>query len=212
MIDWARGIVEKEHNNSWIEATNGSHNALFRNLAGKGFEEVARKSGVRGTSWSYASAAADWDGDGDVDLYVANDYGTNRLYENQGDGTFRDVAGEVGVLDRGNGMGVAFGDLSGDGELDLYVSNMSSTAGNRILDRFQDDMDPELYAALSKSAAGNTIFFQNAEGGFEKCPKSAGGVGANWAWSSALADFDLDGALDVFCTNGFVTGDLPFDT
>jgi len=206
------GMLEREHNNSWIEATNGSPNAFFRNLEGKGFEEVAEKSGVRGSSWSYASAAADWDGDGDVDLYVANDYGTNRLYQNQGDGTFVDVAGDVGVRDQGNGMGVSFGDLSGNGELDLYVSNMSSTAGNRILGRFEEDLDPEIYAALKKSAAGNTIFFQDGEGGFEKRPKSAGGLGANWAWSSALADFDLDGALDIFCTNGFVTGDLPFDT
>ena len=43
-------------------------------------------------------------------------------------------------------------------------------------------------------------------------PKEAGGVGANWAWSVALNDFDLDGIIDVFCTNGFVTGDQAFDT
>jgi len=207
----AYGMNTREHNNSWIQATNGSPNALFRNEGGERFVDVAPELGLQGSSWSYASAAADFDADGDPDLYVANDYGTNQLWRNDG-GTFTDVAEELGVLDQGNGMGCAFGDLSGDGALDLYVSNMSSTAGNRILDRYAGEIDPEVYAALKKSAAGNTIFLQGAEGSFERLPKANGGVGANWAWSVALQDFDLDGRLDVFCTNGFVTGDLAFDT
>lgn len=205
------GINTEEHNNSWIQATNGAPNALFRNEAGKGFVDMAGELGVAGSSWSYAAAAADYDADGDTDLYVANDFGTNNLWRNDG-GTFTDVAEELGVLDQGNGMGCAFGDLSGDGVLDLYVSNMSSTAGNRILDRYSDEIDPEVYQALKKSAAGNTIFIQDGKGRFERLPKDAGGVGANWAWSTTITDFDLDGRLDVFCTNGFVTGDQPFDT
>lgn len=205
------GIVAREHNNSWIQATNGAPNALFRNVEGERFVDVAPELGLAGTSWTYAAAAADFDDDGDPDLYVANDYGTNELWRNDG-GTFTQVAEELGVLDQGNGMGATFGDLSGDGRLDLYVSNMSSTAGNRILDRYEDGLDPELYASLKKAAAGNTIFVQDAQGGFERLPKSAGGVGGNWAWSTALVDLDLDGRLDVFCTNGFVTGDQPFDT
>ncbi|MDP6538192.1 MAG: VCBS repeat-containing protein [Planctomycetota bacterium] len=208
----AYGRVAVEHNNSWIEANNGAPNALFRNLGGTGFEEVAERAGVRGDQWSYASAAADFDADGDVDLYVANDYGSNRLYRNEGDGTFRDVAPQVGVTDIGNGMGVSWGDLDADGRLDLYVANMSSTAGNRILGRLGDEIDPEMMALLRKLAAGNTIFEAESDGTFRALPSSAGGVNASWAWSVALCDFDLDGRLDVFNTNGFVTGDLPHDT
>ena len=205
------GQTAKEHNNSWIQATNGSPNALFRNDAGKGFVDVAPDLGIAGNSWSYAAAAADYDDDGDTDLYIANDYGKNQLWRNDG-GTFTDVAVELGVQDQGNGMGATFGDLSGDGVLDLYVSNMSSTAGNRILDRYVGEIDEEVYAILKKSAAGNTIFVQEQAGGFRKLPKDAGGVGGNWAWAAALTDFDLDGRVDVFCTNGFVTGDQAFDT
>jgi len=205
------GRIEHEHNNSWIEATNGSPNGLFRNMNGEGFEEVALAAGVQGTSWSYASAAADYDGDGDLDLYVANDYGTNRFYRNEGDGSFAEVAEELGVLDRGNGMGVSWGDLNNDGQLDVYVANMSSTAGNRILDRLKEDVDEEIYVQLKKTAAGNTIFLRSGDG-FEALQREAGGVNASWAWSPMLCDFDLDGRTDVFVTNGFVTGDLPHDT
>ncbi|MFT7487541.1 MAG: hypothetical protein ACI9F9_003402, partial [Candidatus Paceibacteria bacterium] len=149
------GRLEIEHNNSWIEATNGTPNGLLRNLGGKGFEDVAGKLGLAGTSWTYASAAADYDRDGDVDLYVANDYGPNQLFKNAGDGRFEEVAVAEGVRDMGNGMGVAWGDLNSDGLLDLYVSNMSSTAGNRILARLTDELDPETHALLKKLAAGN---------------------------------------------------------
>ena len=145
------------------------------------------------------------------DLYVANDYGMNRFYRNEGDGSFKEVAEELGLLDRGNGMGVSWGDLNNDGLLDVYVANMSSTAGNRILDRLKDDVDEEVYEMLKKTAAGNTIFLRSGEG-FEALPAEAGGVNASWAWSPMLCDFDLDGRTDIFVTNGFVTGDLAHDT
>ena len=207
----AYGRVEQEHNNSWTQATNGSPNALFHNLAGKQFAETAASAGLVGTDWTYAAASADVDLDGDADLYLANDYGVNRLMRNEGDGTFSDIAEQLGIVDKGNGMGVSFGDLDNDGRLDLYVSNMSSTAGNRILSRLKDELSPEMFKMLKKLAAGNSIFTAGDKE-FAKLPKDAGGVGASWAWTPALADFDLDGRLDIFCTNGFVTGDLPHDT
>jgi len=206
------GSVAKEHNNSWIEATNGTPNLLLDNRGDDGFVDVAGDLDIAGTSWTYAAAAADYDGDGDTDLYVANDYGTNRLWRNDGTGKFEDVAGELGVRDKGNGMGVTWGDLNQDGLLDLYVSNMSSTAGNRILGRLEGELDPEMHATLKKLAAGNTIFASGGENRFRRLPKSAGGVGASWAWAAVLRDFDLDGCLDIYCANGYVTGDLAHDT
>lgn len=206
------GRLEVEHNNSWIEATNGAPNGLLRNLEGKGFEDLAVELRMAGNSWSYAAAAADYDRDGDIDLYVANDYGTNQLWRNEGDGSFKEVAEAEGVSDIGNGMGVTWGDLNSDGLLDLYVSNMSSTAGNRILGRLTDDIDPETHALLKKLAAGNSIFIAKEGGGFERREKSAGGLGGNWAWSAVVCDLDLDGFQDVYLANGFVTGDQPFDT
>ena len=202
------GRVEAEPNNSWIEATNGMPNALFHNERGRRFRDTAREVGLIDTKWSYAAAAADYDQDGDTDLYVANDYGRNSLWENDG-GRFSDVALERGVRDLGNGMGAAFGDLNNDGVLDLYVSNMSSTAGNRILKRLSGSSDKE--TELLKMAAGNSVFLAG-DGGFERLDPSLGGIGGSWAWAPALFDLDLDGRLDVYCASGFVSGDSLADT
>lgn len=196
---------------SWYDARNGSPNLLLRNQGGKGFVEEAAARGLAGNAWSYAAAAADFDEDGDQDLYVANDYGKNSLYINQGDGRFVDAARKLGVLDTGNGMGAAWGDLNNDGRLDLYVSNMSSSAGNRILRRLAGKQAGGVMQTLFKLAAGNTIFHSTGDG-FEMLPSEAGGISASWAWGVSLFDFDLDGRLDVYVANGFISGDSLKDT
>jgi hypothetical protein len=207
--------------NSWFRATNGRPNALFRSLRGAGFKETAADSGVAGSDWSYAAAFADFDDDGDQDLFVANDYGDKRLYRNRGDGTFEDRTEAAGVLDTGNGMGAAWGDLDNDGRLDLYASNMASSAGNRILNRLVGSSSAggsasksppaSIGRTLLKLAAGNSIFLGRGEG-FELLPPASGGIGASWAWSPSLLDIDLDGRLDIYVANGFISGDSLKDT
>ena len=93
--------------------------------------------------------------------------------------------------------------------LDLYVSNMSSTAGKRILERMKQKDDS--WKDLSKMAAGNSIFL-NKGTAFERVPSAQGGIGASWAWAPALIDIDLDGRLDIYCASGYVTGDTAADT
>jgi len=207
------GRIEAERNDSWIDARNGMPDALFRNEGGRGFRDVAAEVGLRDVRWGYASASADADRDGDQDLYVANDYATNSLWENRlaedGELRFVDVAASEGVQDLGNGMGCAFADLDSDGRLDLYVANMSSTAGNRILKRLATKEGR--WKELAKMAGGNTIFLAR-DAAFEGLPSDRGGVGASWAWSPAAFDLDLDGRLDLYCCNGFVTGDTAADT
>jgi hypothetical protein len=115
-------------------------------------------------------------------------------------------------------MGVAWGDLDNDGRLDLYVSNMSSSAGNRILKRLaasggsaaRNDVS-SVQKTLFKLASGNSIFRQG-ERGFEYLPPENGGIAASWAWSPSLLDIDLDGTLDIYVANGFISGDSLKDT
>ncbi|MFT5079852.1 MAG: hypothetical protein ACI84E_000502 [Planctomycetota bacterium] len=205
------GVQNKENNNDWLDATNGAKNVLFRNLGGKGFENVAEAAGLDDGRWSYASAAADFDGDGDTDLSVVNDYGLNALLQNDGKGGFENRAEDWDVGDRGNGMGTMWGDFNSDGRLDLYVANMSSTAGNRILGRMQGK-DTEEVKGLFKMAAGNSIFLAQEDGSFARQDGNLGGVGASWAWCPLTMDLDLDGHLDIYNCSGYVSGDSAEDT
>ena len=98
-------------------------NWLFRNNGNGTFAEVGNVAGVRDTDGDGRSVAwADYDNDGDLDLYLAND-GADRLYQNNGNGTFTNVAVTTDVTDNSNSVGAAWGDYDGDGYVDLYVSN-----------------------------------------------------------------------------------------
>ncbi|MFT5155296.1 MAG: hypothetical protein ACI841_005307 [Planctomycetota bacterium] len=65
-------------------------------------------------------------------------------------------------------------------------------------------------SALHAMTSGNTLF-QRKQDGFQRLDAS-GSESAGWVWGSTFTDFDLDGGLDLYCANGFVTGDLPEDT
>ena len=82
---------------------------------------MSAQAGVTNDRWGYGCSVADYDNDGWLDLFVAN-YGKNRLYHNNHDGTFTDVAEKAGVQLGNWSSGSAWGDYDGDGLLDLYVS------------------------------------------------------------------------------------------
>ncbi len=196
-------------------ATNGTPNLLFLNQGNGRFTEAAGEWGVKDTRWSFAAAFADVDDDGDLDLYVANDFGGgNSLYLNQlaqGEERFIEAAAERGVLDRGYGMGVSFGDYDNDGDLDLYVAKMFSTAGNRILDRVFPGT-PTDQSLLKKLAAGNSLYENLGNGKFRDRTADAGPFVAGWSWGGGFIDFDNDGREDLYTPNGFLSGKTMKDT
>ena len=195
---------------SWFRATNGTANLLFINQGNGTFREEAAKWGVDEKRWSYAAEFADVNGDGKIDLYVANDFGEKAMYINKGD-RFVDEAAERGVLDPGNGMGVSFGDYNNDGLLDLHASNMSSTAGNRILSRLFPDSSAK-DNVLKKLAAGNNLFENTGAGKFKDVTAEVGGFSGGWAWGGGFIDFDNDGWEDIYTPNGFISGKSMKDT
>ena len=182
------------------DANNGAPNLLLRNQGNGSFRDVTRRSGMNRNNLRYSFAAAwgDYNGDRYPDLYVANDFGRNNLYRNNGDGTFTDVAREAGVEDIGAGMSAAWEDYDNDGRLDLYVGNMWSSAGQRItsLQQFQNQRPEGEIRSYQRHAKGNSLFANRGDGTFEEVGAQAEVELGRWAWSSDFFDFDNDGHED----------------
>jgi hypothetical protein len=196
------------------DANNGAPNTCLRNEGRFRFVDVTREVGLdeNNRRFSLAASFEDFDDDGDPDLYVANDYGRNNLYRNEG-GRFVDVAAQAGVEDVGAGMGVAWGDVDGDGAMDLHVSNMFSSAGSRVTAqaRFKPEADEATRAFYRRHARGNSLFMNKKDGRFFDASVEAGITVARWAWGCVLADLDRDGGEDLFVANGYVTNSDPAD-
>ncbi|MDP6538911.1 MAG: VCBS repeat-containing protein [Planctomycetota bacterium] len=190
------------------DANNGEANLLLENEGGFAFRDATAERGLdaNNTRFSFAAAWEDYDGDGDCDLYVANDFGRNNLYRNEG-GRFTDVAASAGVEDLSAGMGVTWADFDRDGHMDLYVSNMYSSAGRRVAyqRQFRPGGDEQTRAGLRRHARGNSLFRNRGDGTFEDVTLAAGAEMGRWAWGALFVDLDNDGWQDLFVPNGFVT-------
>ncbi len=108
----------------------GTISMLYRNNGDGTFIDVAASSGTSDSGSGHGVAWADFDNDGLLDFHVVNAAGPNRLYHNNGDGTFTDVAASTGIDDSSAGQGAAWGDYDHDGDLDLYLANFGG--GNRL--------------------------------------------------------------------------------
>ena len=187
----------------WLDRP-GPPNRLLKNLGGGKF----KKSTVIQEVWAntFQSTWSDYDQDGDVDLYLSNDFAPDYLFRNDGELGFADVTTRMGgEAMRGYGMGVTWGDYDRDGWQDLYVSNMYSKAGKRIIGQMQADLDNRYLL----SANGNRLF-RNQKG--QKLdlvsgqgPEDIHVTKAGWSWGGQFCDFDNDGWLDLYVASGFYT-------
>ena len=196
------------------DANNGPANYLLRNQGGWRFVDVTERVGMDTANrrFSFAAAWADFDNDGDQDLYVANDFGRNCLYRNDG-GHFANVAELAGVEDIASGMSASWGDIDRDGFMDLYVSNMFSGAGGRIAyqRRFGPGRSRTTLEHYQRMARGNTLFVNGGDGSFRDVSDQAGVTMGRWAWGSVFADLNNDGWQDILVANGFLSSESSGD-
>jgi enediyne biosynthesis protein E4 len=164
----------------------GTADRLFHNNGDGTFTDVSRQAGIANPAGKGLGVTfCDFDRDGYPDVYVANDLVRNFLYRNNGDGTFTDVAYGAGVGFDPNGkpragMGVDCADFNGDGLPDLFVTNFSE----------------EL----------NALYQNRGDGTFEEVSEKAG-LGSSFlplGFGTKMFDFDNDGDLDIYVTNGHV--------
>jgi hypothetical protein len=167
------------------------------------YEEIAAKSGLRYITANAPTdnknqpqtmvagvALFDYDGDGFLDVYLVGGAAIpslkkespaywNRLFHNNGDGTFTDVTEKAGVAGAGYGSGVAVGDYDNDGWPDLFLANVS----------------------------GNQLFHNNGDGTFTDVTTKAGLSGGlldgkkMWSVGAGWFDYNNDGLLDLFVVN-----------
>jgi hypothetical protein len=187
----------------------GPPNVVLMNRDGN-LEEVRVDDILRQWKCSYQSVWADIDNDGDSDLYICNDFAPDSLLRNDTPrGSFEPVFADVTAeyFDGGQmgfGMGASFGDYDSDGDLDLYVSNMYSKAGNRIFRQLDGNVNERL-----KLAAQGNFLFRNDDNSF----KQIAGLGnadqnvskVGWSFGGQFADFNNDQKLDLYVPSGFFT-------
>ena len=197
---------------------NGPGSRFFHNVEKNGrpfFVDETAAAGFTSRGWAFAASACDFDGDGDDDLYVANDFGTNCLYENvstPGRPRFREIAKKAGVLDDGYGMGVAWGDYDGDGRFDLHVADFSSPYRWMIRSPLlpmppvpavvQAVARPIVVPMLLRRCKGDGLYRNRGDGTFEKTSDEAGVADGGWAWGTEFVDLDGDGREDLLVVNG----------
>lgn len=164
-------------------AYRGRADTLYRNRGDGTFEDVTKKANLFNPGGrAMGVASCDLDGNGTVDIFVANDGMENYFYRNNGDGTFTDIALVSGTGFGGNGeatsaMGPEFGDFNRDGLMDILVPDMA-------------------YSCLYRNGG---------KGGFVEMSARAGiavPCGQYTSWSGNFFDFDCDGLLDIYISNG----------
>ncbi|MEQ8762476.1 MAG: CRTAC1 family protein [Planctomycetota bacterium] len=161
------------------------------------FTNRATSAGVTNDRYAKGVTAGDYDNDGDLDLYVSN-RGANRLYRNDGDLRFTDVAGELGVQEPGKSFATWFFDYDNDGWLDLFVAGYEATIADLTADLLgQDDgaVRPRLYRNLGGK-------------GFEDVTAEAGLDHVYLPMGANFGDVDNDGFLDMY----LATGDPEFES
>ena len=167
---------------------------LFRNEGDGSFVDTADEAGVTNDDFAKAAVWGDYDNDGFPDLYVSNFGGLNRLYRNNGDGTFEDVAFGLGVEAPARSFPAWFWDFDNDGNLDLFVSGYEWDVRDVAADHLGL---PAITTELDRLYRGTST------GRFEEVGKSAGLNRITQPMGANFGDIDNDGYLDFYLGTGY---------
>ncbi len=168
---------------------------LFRNEGDGTFTDVAAAAGVENRRYAKAVAWGDFDGDRFPDLYVSNYLEANRLYRNNRDGTFTDVAPELGVTGPLSAFATWFWDYDNDGVLDLYVASFPYAANAGLYNLFSVVAG---YLGIEVSAEPGRLYRGDGRGGFEEVGVESGLGRITMPMGANFGDLDNDGFLDFY--------------
>jgi hypothetical protein len=181
---------------------------LYRNDGGLRFTDVTAEAGLASDrSWGFGAAVGDYDNDGDPDLYLTA-WGPHRLFRNEGNGSFSEVAAEAGVAGGGWGAGAAFFDYDGDAHLDLYVAKYIDFDPRRIPPTGADPNCsfrgvPVVCGPKGLRPLPDVLYRNNGDGTFSDASAEAGVSSPRpyFGLGVVTGDVDGDGDPDVFVAN-----------
>lgn len=190
--------------------SNMGDNQLYLNRGNFVFENISEKAGIKGTkAWSTGATFADVNGDGWLDIYVcnagnrANDDRSNELFINQKDGTFKEMAKQYGLDDKGFSTHAAFFDYDKDGDLDMYLLNNSFIPVGRLG-----------YANLrnKRDSLGGHKLFRNDGNVFVDVSEQAGIYGSiiGFGLGITIGDVNNDNWPDIYISNDFYERDYLY--
>lgn len=198
---------------------------LYRNKGNMQFEDVTEAAGLSQVTaqggFAIGAYFADIDNDGDLDLFITNWKVSNRLFENLGNGKFRDITAAAGVIYAGGSTTATFADYDRDGHLDFYVTNYRPNAIEMETTslRLQQSADGQLLVppelqdritlvqgeggriSIRELGERDLLYRNNGDGTFSEVAAAAGISGNYWGLSATFTDIDGDGWPDLYVTN-----------
>lgn len=185
---------------------------LYKNQGNGKFVDVTVEAGVQNFGLTLGLVATDFNNDGYVDLYLSNDFNVpDYLYQNNGDGTFKEISQKATRHTSMFGMGIDAADFNNDGYTDLVQVDMTPADYKRSKTNMAS-MNPESfyeavdlgfnYQYMQNSLQLNNGTNRGGEPIFSDIARFAGMATTDWSWGALFADFDNDGHKDVFVSNG----------
>lgn len=204
------GLDQYHYPIPYYDARNGPPNCLMHNQGDATFVETTEASGLNADNnrYSFACAWGDSNNNGRPDLFVANDFGSSQLYQNNGDGTFTVISKQSHVEEVGAGMSCCWADFDNDGRQDIYVPSMWEAAGQRVSGQkqFHEQAPESIRALYQRHARGNALYRNLGDNTFQNIGHQAGVEMGRWSWCSDFLDFDHDGYADLYVSNGYISG------
>ena len=193
----------------------GQPDQLFHQEADGSFRNVTAESGIRGQDIGLGVSWWDFNSDGWPDIYVGNDHRTpDRLWRNNGNGTFTEVAGGILASVPLASMGTDVADVNNDGFVDLLATEMAGSTHARRMVIQQDPVRNAwfLHHANPAQPPRNHLFLATGGERVLETARLAGLEATDWTWSPKFGDFDNDGWVDLYIANGasrdYVNADL----